>query len=420
MKRVLHIITKLELGGAQKSTLDILRCLDRKKYKIFLLSSDGLLSDEARKIDSLEVELLPSLRREINLFFDLKAFVDLYSFIKKNDIDIVHTHSSKAGIVGRWAAYLAGVGIIIHTIHGWEFYDGQNRLIKWLYITLERLTARITTRLIAVCEAAIKKGLNYKIGTSNKYRLIYYGIDYNAFSNIRQDREYTKRCLGLREDNFIVGMIACFKPQKAHRDLIKAASLIVREVPGVQFLLVGDGALRSKMIRQIERLGLGDRFVLAGWRKDIPQILSNLDLVVLSSLWEGLPIVILEAMAAARAVVATNVGGVSEIVKEAKTGFLVEVGNYKQIANRITFLINNRHLATQMGRSAQQSLNGTFSIDSMIRNIEETYKELLIPRQKSTVFNPKGECCAASGGSLENKQHNYREYSVKENKGAQD
>jgi len=378
MKRVLHIITKLELGGAQKSTLEILSNLDRNKYKIFLISSDGLLADEARKIDALEVKLLPSLKREINPIFDGWAFVDLYRFIKENKIDIVHTHSSKAGILGRWAAYLAGVKIIIHTIHGWEFHERQNRLIKWLFIGLERLTAKITTQLIAVCRADIEKGLNYNIGARDKYRLIYYGIDYGAFNNAPSLK---RNSLGLKEDTFTIGMIACFKPQKAHSDFIKAASLIAKEMPNVQFLLVGDGVLRPKITQQIERHGLRDRFILTGWRRDIPQLLSILDTIVLSSLWEGLPIILLEAMAAGLPVVATNVGGVSEIIQDGNTGFLVPVGDYSKLAERILFLAHNSSLCEEMSKCAKGLLDGRFNTSSMVNQIEETYVHLLNKKQ---------------------------------------
>ena len=381
MKKVLHIITKLELGGAQKSTLDILRNLDRAKYRIFLVSSDGLLADDAGKINGLEVRLLSSLIRQINPIFDLKALIDLYRFIKENEIDIVHTHGSKAGIIGRWAAYFAGVPIILHTIHGWEFHERQNRLIKWLFIGLERLTAKITTKLIAVCHADIEKGLNYNIGARDKYRLVYYGIDYEAFKDVSLNSMIKRNSLGLKEDALIIGMIACFKPQKAHADFIKAASLIIKEIPNVKFLLVGDGVLRPKIVRQIRSLGLRDRFVLTGWRRDIPQILPVLDMIVLSSHWEGLPIVLLESMAAGLPVVATNVGGVSEIIQDGNTGFLVPVGDYSKLAERILFLAHNSSLCEEMSKCAKGLLDGRFNTSSMVNQIEETYVHLLNKKQ---------------------------------------
>ena len=170
--RILHIVTKLELGGAQRNVLDILSGLDQKRFEIHLISSKGLLNDEARAIPHLHLTLLPFLRRPPNPIFDLWAFLVLVSYMKRNKIQIVHTHSSKAGILGRWAARLAGVPVIIHSVHGWGFHDYLKSFLNDFFIFLERVTARITTKLIAVSENDIRKGLDLRIGSQNQYLLV--------------------------------------------------------------------------------------------------------------------------------------------------------------------------------------------------------------------------------------------------------
>ena len=183
---ILHIITKLELGGAQKTTLELLARLDRSKYRLFLVTSPhGILTDEISKIPDIDTYLIPALKREISLFNDLKAFLKLSRYLKHKRIDIVHTHSSKAGILGRWVARFMRVPVVIHTIHGWSFHNSQNFLLRKLCIFLERLTARITDKLIAVAKSDIRKGEDSGIATDGKYNLIPYGLPLEKFTHHR-------------------------------------------------------------------------------------------------------------------------------------------------------------------------------------------------------------------------------------------
>ncbi|GAH03767.1 unnamed protein product, partial [marine sediment metagenome] len=212
---ILHIITKLELGGAQKSTLHIIDLLNKDRYNLSLISSNaGILIPEARSIPQIDLSLLSILKRAVDPVKDFFALVSLIKLIKRKKFDIVHTHSSKAGILGRWAAKLAGVPVVLHSVHGWGFHHRQNPLTRRLFIYLERITAKITNRLIAVSQSDIKGGLNARIGTEDKYTLLRYGISLQKFIGCQADIKKKKEELGIKTDSPIVGMVACFKPQK--------------------------------------------------------------------------------------------------------------------------------------------------------------------------------------------------------------
>ena len=369
---LLYVITKLELGGAQKQLLSLIRHLDKKRFRLFLFTAeDGLLLPEALSINGLTINKSTSLERPINLLKDLLALIEIYRFIKKNNIEIVHTHSSKAGILGRLAARLAKARVIIHTVHGWSFNDYQPRGKRLFFIWLERLVAQVTDKLIVVSTYDQKKGLVNRIGKENKYSLIRYGIDYTEFcikdQNIREE-------LGINTNDLVIGMVSCFKPQKSPQDFIRLAFLVKKTSPDARFLLVGDGILRERIKRLIRKFNLEKQVILTGWRRDIPRILSAIDVFVLTSLWEGLPISVLEAMAASRPVVSTHTGGVAEIIVEGKSGFLVPPKDMNKMSERLIVLLKDKDLRMRMGENARQGLNLNFFLTSMIENNQNLYE----------------------------------------------
>lgn len=375
MINLLYVVTKLELGGAQKQLLGLLRHLNKAKFHPFLFTAkDGLLLSEAESINGLTIQKSGNLKRPINPLQDLLALIEIYRFIKENNIGIVHTHSSKAGILGRLAARLAGVRIIVHTVHGWSFNDYQPIWKRVFFIWLERLIASFSDKLVVVSHHDKQKGLNYRIGREDKYQLIRYGIDYSKFTvkdqGIREE-------LGVNSRGLLVGMIACFKPQKSPQDFIKAAYLVSKINPEVKFLLVGDGILRKAIERLISRFNLQDRVILAGWRRDIPRVLSAIDVFVLTSLWEGLPITILEAMASFKPVVATDTRGVRDIITEGQTGFLARPGDVKAISEKLVILLKDASLRIQMARNAKGNLDFNFTTQHMVASSESMYDGLV-------------------------------------------
>jgi glycosyltransferase involved in cell wall biosynthesis len=371
---LLYVITKLELGGAQKQLLSLITHLDKTRYNIFLFTaSQGLLMEEASVISGLTVKKSRFLERPINPFKDILALLEIKRFIKENNIQIVHTHSSKAGILGRWAAKLSGVKIIIHTVHGWPFHDYQAKFLSGFFIWLERRAAQFTDQLIIVSNHDRQIGLKSRIGSDIKYRLIRYGVEYDKFNAL--DKNFRKE-LGIKDNELVVGMIASFKPQKCPQDFIQLASSVSRDLPNTKFILVGDGVLRKKTEQLINKYNLQKKVILVGWRRDIPEILASLDIFVLTSLWEGLPISALEAMAASLPVITTNTGGVSEIVEEGKNGFLIYRKDTQSMSDKLISLLKDSNIRKQMGEKAKASLGADFSLANMLQNHENLYSDL--------------------------------------------
>lgn len=375
---LLYVITKLELGGAQKQLLSIVKGLDKERYNVFLFTAkEGLLINEASSINNLTLYRSRFLERAINPFKDFLALVEIRCFIKKNKIQIVHTHSSKAGILGRLAAKLAQTPTIIHTVHGWSFNDYQPKVLNYIYRNLEKFCANFTNKIVVVSESDKVKGLTSGIKTLEQYQVIKYGIELGQFTGADKRLE-ARKVLKISNSDLVVGMIACFKSQKAPLDFIKLASAIKKRDPNIKFVLVGDGRLRSKICDLIKKLGLEKQVILTGWRNDVPAVLTALDVFVLTSLWEGLPIVVLEAMAAGVPVVATNTGGIVEIIKNDENGYLVGAGNLYSMQTRVEVLLKDSVLREKFAKKSKLIIeSGDFLLSSMVKNTEKLYSDLL-------------------------------------------
>ncbi|MFH1062350.1 MAG: glycosyltransferase family 4 protein [Candidatus Omnitrophota bacterium] len=369
--RVLHIITNLALGGAQKNALYTLDNLDSNKYEKYFISAPwGGLFEDIEQYKGINFYFLNCLKRRIAPLNDLFVFFALRRYMRKHKISIVHTHSSKAGIIGRWAAKFAKVPIIIHTVHGWSFHEHMSKPLKALYVFLEQRAAKITSRFIIVSSSDKQKGLAHQIGTAQQYELIRYGIEISKF--YKPDSSVEKKA------KQVVGMIACLKPQKNPLDFIKAAAIISKTNKAVEFMCVGDGCLRPKIEREIKRNALSSQLSLLGWRKDIPDLIAAMDIVVLCSLWEGLPIALLEAMAAAKPIVAYDSDGIREAVLNNKNGYLVEPGDVQGLAKKIQELLDDQLLAKTMGQTGHNLLKESeFNARQMMRKIEALYAKLL-------------------------------------------
>jgi glycosyltransferase involved in cell wall biosynthesis len=374
---LLYIITKLELGGAQKQLLSLVRELDKGKFNPYILTAyDGLLIEAAKEIPSLRLIRCRFLERPIRPVKDILALFFIYRFIKNNNIDIVHTHSSKAGILGRLAAKAAGVKTIIHTVHGWSFHDYQPGLVYYFYLFLENLCAYFSSAIILVSQWDKRRAVQQLIGRQDKYRLIRYAVNHKEFKNNTEAYQVRKR-FGLSEADLIVGMVACFKPQKAPLDFIKLASVVKKDFPNAKFILVGDGVLRKKVCALISKLNLKEQIILTGWRNDIASILSCLDIFVLTSLWEGLPIAVLEAMAVGVPVVATHTGGISEVILDGKTGYLIKPHDIDALRERLRELLMQPCLRKEFAQLASSTLESSeYSLDTMLRNTTQLYLEL--------------------------------------------
>jgi glycosyltransferase involved in cell wall biosynthesis len=322
----------------------------------------------------IKTRVIPSLINSLDPVTNLRAVVEIRKIIVEGRYDIIHTHSSVAGVVGRLAALAAGTPVILHHVHGWPPFHSMSSAMRILYLNLERLCANFTTRIITVSEADIKKGLAYRICRKEKFSLIYNGIDLEKFC---QSGDYYPIREQLRIDPHckLVGMIGRLDQQKNPLDFIRAAAVVAKNYADVQFLMLGDGVLRDECERLIGELHLGKRVHLLGYRSDVAKIMPILTIVAMTSLWEGLPLAFMEAMGAGKPIVAYDVDGVSDVVIDGETGFLVPPRQPERMAERLLYLLENDSQRDEMGRVAQQRSAG-FSVHRMVGQIESLYKEL--------------------------------------------
>jgi len=377
--KVLLVSTRLTIGGDTNVVLDIADYLHKHPLFEVHLAVGPVPAPEVDLTNlayerAIPTTIIPSLINHINPWLNLKALLELLAVIKRGKFDVVHTHSSVAGVVGRFAAFTARVPVIVHHVHGWGIQENMSTAIRTLYLILERICARFTDRLIAVSVPTIQKGLSYRICKEDKFALIYCGIHLEDF---RQQIDKQKVCLelGLNSECKIVGMIARLDKQKNPLDFIRAAAIVVKNYPKVQFLIAGDGSLRSECESLINELNLQGRFFLLGYRNDVNKIMPILTLTVLSSLWEGLPVVFQEAMSAGKPIVANDVDGARDVVIDEETGYLVTPHQPQEMADRILYLLNNDQICYEMGLTAQKH-SERFSSEQMVQNIASLYREL--------------------------------------------
>jgi glycosyltransferase involved in cell wall biosynthesis len=374
---VVHIITKLELGGAQQNTLFTVSHLDRARFRPILITGEaGLLDDEARQLPGVEFHQVPELVRPIRPLADVRALYRLTRLLRQLKPRVVHTHSSKAGILGRCAAYLAGVPIIIHSIHGFGFTPADHPVWRRVLIAVERVVGCVTTRFFAVSEANRQAGIALGFFSPDHCTLIRSGIDLQAFRHTQIDVEKKRRELDLEPEHPVIGMIAPLKPQKAPLDYVRLAALVHQANPEAQFLLVGDGELRPDVEAAIQQMGIGDVFRLLGWRRDVPEVLRCLDVLVLTSRWEGLPRVYLEALSSGVPIVGTNVDGADEVIRDGLNGYLRKPGDVQGMADAVLELLTHPEQARLMGRRGQ-AVAEEFDVHVMLRRQEAEYEALL-------------------------------------------
>jgi glycosyltransferase involved in cell wall biosynthesis len=386
METVCHVITKLELGGAQEVALHLVSHLDPAKYRPVLVAGPGgLLNEDAKAIQRLEVVILSWLGRPVHLFGDLAALLELIILFRRLQPTIVHTHSSKAGILGRWAAWFAGVPIILHTIHGFGITPGQSPAVRWLFTRLERITGWITTHWIAVAQTDIDRGRCWGFFEKN-VSLIRPGIDPRPFElpSDPRDRQAIRCGFGAGPDHWLVGTVACLKPQKAPEKFLAVAKNVCDRLSQARFVLIGDGELRQLVESLISRYGLEGRVCLAGWRRDVPASMKAMDAFVLTSRWEGLPRVILEARATGLPIVAAGVGGVREAMQAHPSGMVVDDGDVEAFSASLVQLYRRSGESPANARARADSLPREFRIDHMVQQYETLYGELLEGRRKET------------------------------------
>jgi glycosyltransferase involved in cell wall biosynthesis len=372
---VCHIITRLELGGAQQNTLFTVSHLNETKFhRVLVTGESGILDHEAKILPNVNVFQVPSMVRQIHPIKDGYTLWKLTALLKRLQPTIVHTHSSKAGILGRLAARLAKVPIVIHSIHGFGFTPHQHPLHRQVLVSAERLASRWTTRFFAVSEANRQQGILRRLFSADKCVVIRSGVDLEALNSTQVDVSRKKRELGLDPVRPVVGTIGPFKRQKAPLDFVRMASRVARARPDVQFVMVGDGELRSEVETELRGCGLVSSVHLLGWRRDVAEILRCLDVFVLTSLWEGLPRVYLEALASGVPIVGTRVDGAEEVIRDGVNGYLLKPGDVDGLSVRVLQVLSSPEELTQNKNSL---LAREFDIWEMVRRQEVEYQKLI-------------------------------------------
>jgi glycosyltransferase involved in cell wall biosynthesis len=374
---VVHIITRLAIGGAQENTIMAVSLTNRQKFSSMIISGrerypEGNLLNEIQEKDIVHFTNR-FLVRPINPVLDFLSLILLIRQIRMLKGVVVHTHSSKAGILGRIAAKLAGSSVIIHTVHGWSYNEWMPKAKKRLYVILERLVEKWSDKLICVTEMDIKKGTKERIGKREKYVVIRSGFDVSTFREGTNSGEKTKKECGVPPGKKVVGTVGRFSMQKDLGTFVRVAEQVCKQRNDVVFVIVGDGELRSDIEDLIARLGLEERVLLLGARRNVERLFAIFDVFLLTSLWEGLPKVIPQAMASGVPVVATAVDGVKEVIQHKETGLLAEPKQVKQLVDHIVSILEDERISEKLVRNSFEVVD-EFDAKLMVTKIQKLYE----------------------------------------------
>ncbi|MCL6499853.1 MAG: glycosyltransferase [Firmicutes bacterium] len=378
--RVLHVITRLVVGGAQENTLLTAQGLRARGYEVELAAGPETGPEGVLPVpDGIVFYAVPTLVREVRPLADLRALWDLYRLMRRG-YDVVHTHTSKAGVLGRIAARLAGVPVVVHTPHGHVYHGYGGRVRSRLFVWVERLLARWTDVLVALTESERREHLAEKVGRAEQWCVIPSGVEIERY---RKPTPLRRSDLGLPEASFVVGCVARLVPVKGIEDAVTATAQLVDLTPPVHLVLVGDGPQRGALQKLAGQLGVRERVHFLGLRRDVPDLLPVFDILVLPSRNEGMGRVLVEAQAAGVPVVATRVGGVPDLVSEGQTGRLVPPGDPAALAAAIRSLAEDRAALTQMRDAARAHVAECLSAEAMVASLEAVYGRRL--RQDPTL-----------------------------------
>ena len=367
--KVLEIVQPVDGGAA--ANVDLLTDkLDKGRFDVFLASP---LKGIFKKLKSSKIKKINlNLVREISPISDFQNFLKIIVLIRKNKFDIVHTHSSKAGFLARLAARIGGVPVILYTPHGFGYIQFKG-FKRELYKLVERFAASLSDRILVQSESEKTIAIEDKIAPIDKFQVIENSIDAKKFNQKTSLPDFMKR---MPIGSLFVTMVARLERPKRPEDLIRAAEIVAKGINKIYFLFVGDGSLRKSMERLTTDKSLGERVLFLGHRDDIPSILHGSHVFVLASSSEGMPAVVLEAMAAKKPVIGTDTKGIKDVIENGTNGYLFKDGDYKSLAKYIMSLVKNKTLATEFGKEGYKRITRRFSVGRMITKIERVYLDL--------------------------------------------
>lgn len=372
--KIAHLQLLPLMTGVQRVTMDELERLDQTFEKKIICKEFGKMIEEAQ-LKNIDYNYIPELVREISPINDLVAFIKSFKIFRKEKFDIVHTHSSKTGVIGRVAAILAGVPFVVHTVHGYSFPAAKSKLQYALYFALEWVGAKCSDCIICLHEDDAKITVK-KLGVSPyKVKIIPNGVETTKFYQDDEQRYQMREEMLFEKDDIVITMTGRLWEQKNPMVLIKAANEVInKHNKKVKFVFVGDGDLKDEMESYIAEHNLTGSVNLLGWRDDVPSILKASDIFVLPSLWEGMPLAILEAMATGLPCVVSNITGNDKLIYENENGYLFEPSNDKDLANKLIDLIDNKEKRKTFGARSRKQVELRFDINKRVVEISELYK----------------------------------------------
>jgi len=396
MTKILHIITRMDMGGSAQNTM--LTCLSlSERYDITLifgLSRESRMTEAESQSVQKNVKIarergvkcipMPTLIRKIDPLRDLCAFISLCKLMRQIKPDVVHTHTSKAGLLGRWAAWKTGIPFIVHTPHGHVFYGHFRILVSKLFLFIERLTSLVTDRMVALTAGEKQDYIKLLVSKPDKTVVIHSGVDIDQYMNVQIDTEEKKRALGLSSKALVVGTVGWLLPIKGPAYLLDAMVDIWQHSSNVELVYVGKGDLEEDLKQKAMKMGLSGKVKFLGWRDDVHKIIPVFDVFVLPSMNEGMGRVLVEAMAAGKPVVASNVGGIPDLIVNGQNGFLFEPGDVNGLSAAIEKLLLDKNMRCAMGEKGQ-TIARDFSEEKMIKKIDALYASLLHRKSKQII-----------------------------------
>jgi len=381
--KVAHIIARMITGGADENTLFTIEGLSREKYEIDLITGEEFDKDIINKVKNYPFDIIQikGLKWKLNFLHDPIVLLKLIKLLKKKHYDIVHTHTTKAGILGRIAARIAEVPVIVHGLHGSTFQAFNSGLLNWFLFLFERFTGKFTDAYISVSGVLSEKYIERGIGKKENYHTVYSGMELEKFYGAKEKIDCGKkqRELGIDSEDFVIGNVARLETRKGHQFLLDAFKNVVEKQKDgyVKLLIIGEGNKRKYLENYVKELNLGDKVIFTGYREDVEELIALMDIFVLTSLREGLPRVLVQAAAVGVPSVAFNVDGVPEIIRDNYNGFLVKAKDVEQLENRIMKYMSNKELVLLHGRNGREFIENKWSIEGMVDRIDKIYQKLI-------------------------------------------
>ena len=388
---IMHISTRLILGGSQENTVLSAEGQADRGHRVCIVygpiyGPEGSLLERVKRYGGIEAIETPRLVRRVAPLNDLRCLGDLRKLIRRWGPDVVHTHSSKAGVLGRLAAWKESVPCVVHTIHGLAFHPYQSRLANAISIASERFAARRCHRIIGVADAMRDQALAAGIGRADQYVTVYSGMETQAFLDSTSCRGDVRTELGFDDDDFVLGTVSRLAELKGHDDLLDALGPLMRTRPSLKLLWIGDGWWRDRLLRRVADLGLADRVVHTGLVEPgaIPRLLTACDAVAHPSYREGLPRAVPQALLSGLPVVVYDIDGAKEACANGQTGRLVEPGNLAALGESVLWMMDHPQERAAMGERGREVCRQRFDAAAMVEKLETVYASVLKPPAAGT------------------------------------